>query len=396
MIFTDFAPNETVEDAKAGLTMLLRPWKWRNGEYTARAKRRIKHLFFPTKASISLFLTGRAALYTLLKTLELPHGTFVLVPAFTCEAVILPILAVGHTPIYVDINKEDFSFQMEDLKKKYSDRCKILLLQHTFGITPMHRDEIINFAKEKNIIVIEDVAHGFQPQLFKKNISSFVLLSFGRSKSFSSVMGGAIVTTNSTIGKKIAENERLLNHPSWTVLLRIALYKPLTYAIRATYDIYFGKILHIVARNLGLIGNEISQKEKNGTFDSSFVATYPNIAAFLLLIQLRTFNDVSNKRNIIAKFFTTKLQSYATLPINRFPYLSTSRAQLLETARKRNILLGNWYTQPVAPPPIKLENVKYIKGSCPKAESICDQIVNLPLRISRAQAHQIIKCIHND
>src|SRR5690606_9624080 len=122
---------------------------WRRGKETTNLKRRLKSRFFSPDTQISLFFSARGALYQYLKTLHLPPESVVLIQAITSVTTVVPILANNLTPVYVDINETDFSMDIRDLEKKYSKNAKVLILQHTCGITPVDRKKILAFAKTK-------------------------------------------------------------------------------------------------------------------------------------------------------------------------------------------------------------------------------------------------------
>ena len=398
MISTDFAPNERPQDAFVSLKLIFQPWIWKEGEGGQKIKRRLRNLFFPTSPTIFLHLTGRSALFHILKSLKLEKQSEILVQAFTCEAVVLPILENKLKPKYVDITASDFSIDLKDLKKKYSSECKVLILQHTFGITPNKRTEILAFAASKNLFVIEDVAHGFDPKLFQKEVTSSLLMSFGRSKSFSSVFGGAIITTDQKVIKHMRQLEKIIPTASTMFLLNMALYKPLAMFIKATYDIYIGKLIHLLIRGTNLLIPEISKKEKSGSYDMLFSKSYPNLAALLLLEQLRTFNDVSDRRKQVCAFYNNALEltnNWDTMPLIRYPYLSDNRDPIIKKLHKHNIILGTWYDQVVAPKEVSLKRLKYIKGTCPTAEKLCTQVINLPTNITLQQAKAIVTHIES-
>jgi len=226
MIFIDFALNETKSDAMLAFRLFFQPWRWRKGKEINNLKRRLKTRFFSSDSSIFFFLTGRAALYQYLSSLGLKKGDEILVQGFTCEAVVLPILELGFKPVYVDVNSSDFSMSIKDVKNKYTSKAKAMLIQHTFGITPTDRKELIEFANKHSLHIIEDVAHGFDPNIFRsKRYPGAVLMSFGRSKSFSSVFGGAIAVRGVRSGKSVRAVEKNIPNPSVWILLQTIFYK---------------------------------------------------------------------------------------------------------------------------------------------------------------------------
>lgn len=396
MISAEFAPNEHIKDAVLSFRILLQPWKWRKGTALTKAKRRLKTVFFPSNPDIFFYLTGRSGLYYVLKSLKAPKNAEVLVQAFTCEAVILPIIANKLKPVYIDINTADFSMNLVDLEKKYTTNARVLILQHTFGITPRDRTKILAFAREHKLFVIEDVAHGFDTKLFEKKFKTTLLMSFGRSKSFSSVFGGAIVTPDIHVSKYLTSIEKLLPYPSIGFIVKLLLYKALSVLIKSTYPILIGRLLHIIANNLHILIPEITKKEKEGSFDMYLSKAYPNSAAILLLSQLHTFNDVSEKRKENCARYYENLggdKTWGKSDLIRYPFFSDDIDATIKKLKKRNIFLGRWYSQVVAPPEVSLKRMKYTKGSCPEAEKITKSILNLPTNISPKHAQKIIKIL---
>ena len=58
----------------------------------------------------------------------------------------------------------------------------------------------------------------------------------------------------------------------------------------------------------------------------------------------------------------------------------------------QNILLGDWYTTPIAPFDTKIDEIHYTKGSCRNAERLSKQTLNLPthINISLKDAERIV------
>ncbi|TAL77019.1 MAG: DegT/DnrJ/EryC1/StrS aminotransferase family protein, partial [Bacteroidetes bacterium] len=335
----------------------------------------------------------------LLKSLRLPTNSEVIIQAFTCEAVILPILAINLKPIYVDIETETFSMNYNGLTNKLTNNSRVLILQHTFGLTPEFRREILILAQKHKLIVIEDLAHGFNPAIFKSTdysllSTNYFLLSFGRSKAFSSVFGGAVISTDN----RVTDQLKNLQQPSSWFILRCLLYKPLAMIIKSTYEFYLGKILHRICNSFGLLIPEITEKEKAGNYDSSFNYAYPNALAILLYHQLKKFEQIQKNRTKIVNFYNQQLKNVTSYmlhvtdqPLLRYPLLVKNRNLTLIKTRAENIFLGTWYDNPVAPKGINLERVGYKLGSCPAAEEICNKIINLPTNVSEIEAEKIIK-----
>ncbi len=400
MISSDFAPNERFDDGLAALRILFQPWIWRRGTALTRIKIKIES-YFPGSRSF-LFLTGRAALYHVLQALTLKRGDEVVVVGFTCEAVVLPITALGLKPVYVDIEPDTFGPNVDDVQKKITKRTRVLILQHTFGIVPSHRAKLLEIAKKNDMTVIEDLAHGFAPGYFKKETEDTIkLLSFGRSKAISSVFGGAIVTNDDNLITRLKSIEKRLAQPSFFFLIRAIKYKLLALIIRWTYDIFIGKALHFILSATDILTREITTREKEGRFDGYFNKVYPNALAYLGIHQFKKFEQIQDSRSSIVAYYNgaiSKKLERARLargknPLIRYPVLIDNRDEVLAAFAKKNIFLGRWYDQPVGPNGLDLGRVGYRRGSCPVAESVCDKIINLPTYISLRQAKRIVNLL---
>lgn len=406
MINLNFAPNETFSDALTSFWLLFQPWCWKTGGELEKVKKEILKKYLNVTRStlhVSLFLSGRSALYHLLKSLNLKQGDEVLVQAFTCEAVVLPIVALKLKPVFVDIEKESFSINPIDLEKKLSEKSKVIILQHTFGILPRQRENILSIIRKRNLLLIEDIAHGVNNSKLKcqnsKLKNHFLLLSFGRSKSLSSVFGGAIVTNNKKIAKKLGS----LNLPylSYSMIFKLLLYKPIAFLIKMTYNFYLGKIIHVFAQKTNLLIPEITKKEKRGEYDNLFDKKYPNALAVLLLNQLKRFKSIQSERKKITnfylkKFFPNNQSPITNNPLIRFPLLIENRDQIWQNLTKKGIFLGRWYDSPVAPKGFPIERAGYKWGSCPVAEELCQKIINLPTtNIKLEEAEKLIQILND-
>lgn len=405
MISTDFAVQERFDDAKLALQLILQPWKWKKGRVNEQARQILKRKFFSKDYSIHLFLTGRGALYHCLQALDLPAHSEVIVQAFTCAAVVLPIIECDLKPIYVDINQQTLSLDSALLEEKITKNTRVIIFQHTFGITP-EREKLLAIANKYHLLVIEDVAHGFEPGIFKKEVSSSIkLLSFGRSKAFSSVFGGAIATTESVIAKKLAKVEKKLIMPSYWYIFQLLLYKPFSVFIRFSYPFFVGKILHKIVRMLHILPNELSKREKEAKFDHTHSGAYPNALAKLLTFQLEKFTKTAKQQAVQCKKyssyfsqpqFSQNIQIATDQPLIRYPIRVSNKPVVLNQLRKKGIYLGSWYNQPVDPIQINLFKMQYEKGSCPVAESACQTIINLPTFITEAQRQKILSILEKN
>lgn len=391
MISTDFSPLETKKDAVLALQLLLRPWSWKQGKKAGiRVKNRLKK--YAPKHEVSLFLSARCALYKTLEAMDVKQADEIIVVPFTCEAVIVPILAHGAVPVYVDIEPVTYSIDAKLLEAALTKKTKAIILQHTYSALPMDRAAVVQIARSKRIPVIEDLAHGWDDAHMQSNpLSTIKIFSFGRSKAISSVWGGAVATSSPSISTKLKNLERQLDQPSYGFIMRSLWYKPLSVFIKSTYEwgvgpVTIGRITHAITRVFGLISRELSPRERNLKMDPEMIKAYPEAFAQLLLKQLATFEQIQANRRSICSLYNQYFPSTTRFeaPLSRYPMTVAHRDALLARLQRKSIYVGVWYR--------KLMGEESM-ASCKVASRVAQSIINLPTNVTVIQAERIASAL---
>ena len=391
-ILISISPNLKTSDFFLSLKNIFKPFSWKKGTANHLLLTKLTKLLNQKHGWI--FNAGRNALQVGLEALELKSSDEVLCQAFTCVAVPNAIKWAGAKPIYVDSIKNGFNLNIQDLKTKITKNSKALIIQHTFG----NPDKIIKIqalCKKHNLILIEDCAHSLGVKYKNKPLGSFgdlTMLSFGRDKVISSVFGGALLTSNAKLAKKIQNHYQELSYPSFFWIIKQLLHPIITYLVKPVYFI-FGKHVLFVYQKSGLLSWPVTNKEKNSQ-PSLPIRKLPNALAILALHQLKKLTNLNQQRRKIVKLY--KNSKFGTLNyLLRYPVLVNNPRHLIKKAKKQHILLGDWYRPVIAPQGVKLNLIDYTKGSCPNAESVSKKIVNLPTLINKNQAQQIIKLVND-
>ena len=76
---------------------------------------------------------GTDAIYLALKSLNLKKNSEVLMPAMTYCSTIFSIIRAGLKPILVDINKNNPTISIDEIKKKITNKTKVVLIFHFYG-----------------------------------------------------------------------------------------------------------------------------------------------------------------------------------------------------------------------------------------------------------------------
>jgi len=100
---------------------------------------------------------GTDALQIALMALDLKPGDEVITPSFTYIATVEVVALLQLKPVFVDVDADSFTMNVESLKKAITPRTKAIIPVHLYGQSA-DIEPILAIAKEHNIAVIEDNA----------------------------------------------------------------------------------------------------------------------------------------------------------------------------------------------------------------------------------------------
>ena len=147
----------------------------------------------------STFVTNATAGFEIAyKYAGIGEGDEVIVPAITFVATMAYPLAHGAKLVFADVDPKTLNMDPEDVKRKITDKTKMIVPVHIGGY-PVDLDPIMEIAKEKNILVLEDAAHAFGAEYKGRKVGTigdFASFSFHEVKNVTSFGEGGIVTTN--------------------------------------------------------------------------------------------------------------------------------------------------------------------------------------------------------
>jgi len=396
------SPNVERDDILLALKTLLSPWQWHQQKETEKLEKEFAQKFGEKYHALAIN-SGRSAQYLILKALGIKEGDEVAIQAFTCTVVPNSILWLKAKPIYIDID-QSYNMRTGDLKKKITPKTKVIIVQHTFGF-PANIKAIKKIAQKQKIFLIEDCCHSLGATYKEKPIGSFgdaSFFSFGRDKALSSVFGGMILCSNDKLYHKIKKLRDHLGLPPKAWIAQ-QLFHPLAFKlILPLYNLYLGKLLILTLQKFHLLSRAVYPQEKISQQPKIFPQKMPGGLAILAQNQLKKLERFTQHRKKIAQIYFSNLQGLNLgLPPKtagaswlRFPIIHPQADKLYQYAKKRNILLGNWYWGVVMPAK-NLTTVKYKKGSCPQAEKFSQTVINLPTYpiLTRKETLRVVKII---
>ena len=155
--------------------------------------------------------SGTTALQIALTALGVKQGDEVIVPNFTFGATINSIINSGATPVIADVEKETWTLDVTKLKELISPLTKAIMPVLIYG-QPYKIDEMKIFAKENNLLLIEDCAEAIGAKYKNRLVGTdgdCSCFSFFANKTITTGEGGMAVFKNPEIAKKA---KILINH----------------------------------------------------------------------------------------------------------------------------------------------------------------------------------------
>ncbi|KAA2282451.1 DegT/DnrJ/EryC1/StrS family aminotransferase [Candidatus Nitrosocosmicus agrestis] len=149
--------------------------------------------------------SGTSAIHAALLSIGIKPGDEVILPSFTFVATANSVIATGAKPVFADVNKNDFTIDINDIKKKVNEKTKAIIPVHLYG-HPSDMDEIIDIASSRSLSVIEDACQSLGSLYNQKQtgtIGHLGCFSFYASKVLTTGEGGAIVTNNDDLHEQL-------------------------------------------------------------------------------------------------------------------------------------------------------------------------------------------------
>ena len=315
--------------------------------------------FIGTKHAAALN-SGTAALHAALLALGIGKGDEVLLPSFTFLATANAVVATGATPVFVDIKRDDYTMDPEDLKEKITENAKAVIPVHLYGhVADMRR--IMSVAGTNSLHVIEDACQSLGSTVNGKQTGSFGdigCFSFYASKVITSGEGGAITTNNTELADKIRmiRNHGMLEGYDTRILGLNLRMTEMCAAIAKVQMQKIKKILQVRRRNAHTLTKKLAgldidlPKENNDTSYNWYLYT----------IALNNRDVLIKKLNSIGIGATV----YYRTPSHKTPFYSIYGANVPNTEWAADHVLS----LPVHPL-VKANDIRYIASSIRKTLS---------------------------
>lgn len=310
----------------------------------------VKHVFFTSNGTIALQLA--------IKALAL-EGEIITTP-FSYVASTSSVLWENCTPVFADIDENTFCLDPEKVEKLITDKTVGILPVHVFGI-PCDLKAFQKISEKYHLPIIYDAAHAFMTGVEETSVFNFgtvSAVSFHATKLFHTGEGGALMTNDDELEKKIS-----------------------------------------LMRSFGHVGDDHFSLGINGK-NSEFHAA-------LGLTNFKYIDDILTRRRAVTHLYDFLLQPLMTAGKVKRPYVDPQvkynyayypllfeTPKLMQTVIKQlneNNIFPRRYFFP------SLNNLPYVKGNaCPISESVSEKIVCLPLYfdLDEASVKRIVEIIN--
>lgn len=201
-------PSISNQEIQNVLKCLKKGWVSSTGEFVKKFENNFSK--YIGKGYALAVSNGTVAIELALKTFKVGKNDEVIIPDFTFAGTINAVLNTSATPVIVDVNKDDWTIDVNEIKKSINKRTKAIIPVHIYG-QPAKIREIRTLAKKNNLAVIEDAAEALGAFYKKKKIgynSQCSTFSFFANKLITTGEGGMVLFNS----KKKAEFAKKLRN----------------------------------------------------------------------------------------------------------------------------------------------------------------------------------------
>jgi len=343
-VFSEESINEIIESMKS----MLRSGRLTDGPYAQEFERKFAE-YNGTKHALAVN-SGTAALDVALHYFKL-EGKEVIVPTNTFVSTPNAVVYSGGKPVFADTNPTTLGIDVEDVKRKVTDKTAGVIVVHIAGLICPQIRELQEFCQQKNLFLVEDCAHAHGATADGQKAGTFGdvgCFSFYPTKVMTSGEGGMVVTDNANL----VEEAKLLRNCGQNS-----------------------------ERQMVILGNNFRLSE---------------MAAIVGLNQLGRLEEFLLKRNGVARAYEEALEDVEGVELFRvptgfrhsyykYPLLlkeGVDRQRVADKMREQfGIETGNVYYPPCHLHPYYMQQWGTKKGDLPASERVLKQVICLPMHI---------------
>ncbi len=154
--------------------------------------------------------SGTAALHAAMRAMEIGPGHEVICPANGYLSAAECVLNAGARPVYCDVLDSTANMDITTIEPLVTPKTKAIIIIHTYGHA-VDMDPIMDLARRRNILVIEDAAHALGGEYKGRKLGTIADLgfaSFARKCVTVAGQGGMTFTDNATWADRMVRLRR--------------------------------------------------------------------------------------------------------------------------------------------------------------------------------------------
>jgi perosamine synthetase len=250
-----------------------------------------------------VFPFARTGIHAVLKNLDLPEGSVVLMPPITIKPILDVVLDLKLVPVFVDIDQSTVCFSESALTDALKSSPRVAILTYLFGIVP-DVEALCKTLRNAGVFIIEDFSQCLNGKFRGDQIGSFgdvSVYSASSVKTLDTYGGGFVFTDDDKMAKSLGDSQRELSKPSRSRLIK----KVQTDLIRnfASQPIVFALLTFPVLRFLTWRGGSKLTKftgdrdqQPLPSLPAEWFESYTSIQAKVGLQQLKQMEEKDTKR----------------------------------------------------------------------------------------------------
>jgi dTDP-4-amino-4,6-dideoxygalactose transaminase len=300
--------------------------------------------------NINIFRTGREALYEILKNVDKPE---IIIPAFGCSILSITIKKAGKIPVYVDIDKQDLSINLNSLKQNLNKNTGAIIIVNEFGnLYAVKKLEEIR--KLYSGIIIEDKAISLGSSYNKSNLTydffDYILLSGGLGKPISAYSWGAYLTNQETAN--LSKKNKNISDEIKTILF-LLIFQLLK------INLFYFAFKTLIEKQNTKNSNNFEMQLKNATKVDNFIILRQliNLDSFIM----RRYKIGVKIKNVLETESTNvPLQIYNLHTFPRFPIIIEDADLFINTFKKFGIEVKRPHREVLLDDLTNYENFSYV------------------------------------
>ncbi|MBI3619782.1 lipopolysaccharide biosynthesis protein RfbH [Candidatus Roizmanbacteria bacterium] len=209
------------EELIMGTNAVLDGW-WTEGKYADEFARQltkylgVRYCIFVNSGSSANLIAFASLTSHILGKKRIHPADEVITVAAAFPTTVNPIIQLGCTPVFVDIDRKTLNIDWSKLEKAISARTKAIMIAHTQG-NPFNLEKVVEFAKKHKLWLVEDCCDALGAEYKGQKVGTFgdvATLSFYPAHQMTTGEGGAVLTNNPFI-YRIAKSFRDWGRDCW-------------------------------------------------------------------------------------------------------------------------------------------------------------------------------------